>query len=164
MKKIEFKKDVTVIAPYTIIVIALFVLVGLSKITWTECLGGLALLNVPAIFGLTKKSKSESEPPKADADTIDTPILPPRKPPSFPGSTFALLLAIFSLGNANMACGYGKTACTIIDAVDQNCAWIRYLDESGQQREIQLSRDEITELGRSTAKKRAAERGDGGAP
>lgn len=61
MKSLELKRDVLVMVPYLIVLVALFALVGFGKITWTECIGGLVLLNVPAIFGLTKKTSTNTD-------------------------------------------------------------------------------------------------------
>lgn len=61
MKQIEIKRDALVLIPYVVVLIALFTLVGVGRISWAECLGGLALLNVPAIFGLAKKSTSNGD-------------------------------------------------------------------------------------------------------
>lgn len=134
MKNVELKRDPMVIAPYLVVLVALFALVGLGKITWPECLGGLALLNVPAIFGLTKKSTGTS------------------------------VLLLGALAFSAVACGYGKPACAVVDVAKANCdLWIRYLAEDGSTREVQLTREEATALARATAKKHAAER-DGGAP
>jgi len=45
-------RDLRVIVPYTILTVALFVLLGVKAITWQEFVVGLGLLNVPAFFGL----------------------------------------------------------------------------------------------------------------
>jgi hypothetical protein len=132
MRHLELKRDPVVIIPYAVITIALFVLVGVGKISWAECLGGLAVLNVPAIFGLAKDEKPAGE-----------------KPPIAP-----LLLAIALAGGAS-ACGHGATACAVVDIAHANCTWIRYLGEDGKTYETQLTHEEAQDLGRAAAMKSA---------
>jgi hypothetical protein len=89
----------------------------------------------------------------------------PGKPPSIPPVAQGVVLALLlSVGAA--ACGYGKPACAVVDVAKSNCdLWIRYLAEDGSVREIQIPKDEATQLARTTAKKRAADgQRDGGAP
>lgn len=160
MKKLEFKRTPVVIIPYTLIVVALFVLVGMTKITWAECLGGLALLNVPAIFGLAQSDKSESSKDDDD-DNTDTPILPP----TTLGVMLIAWLAAFVI-SSTVGCGYGKTACAVIDVAQANCSWIRYLAEDGTVKEVRLTNAEANELGRLAAKRQAQKQRseDAGAP
>jgi hypothetical protein len=136
MKKLEFKRDPMVIVPYTLFTLALLIFFAMKKISWVECVAGLAFLNVPAVFGLAKGGTSNG---------------------------IAILLA-GALAIGVTACGYGKPACAVVDVAKANCdLWIRYLAEDGTTREVRLSPQEATDLARVTAKKRAAER-DGGAP
>lgn len=138
MKQIELKRDALVLVPYLVVLVALFGLVFAGKITWPECLAGLALLNVPAIFGMAKTSTKSTD-------------------------AVVLIICALAFGGAT-ACGYGKPACAVVDVAKANCdLWIRYLAEDGTIKEVQLTREEATALARSTAKKRASER-DGGTP
>lgn len=145
MRKPRLKRDPLVIVPYTLFTLALFVLLGVKLITWAHFLVGLAALNLPAAYGLV----GEQDAPKSD-------------PPKPPHGILAVLLVAF-LGYHVGACGYGATGCKIIDVVHDNCTWIKYLDEQGKEREVQLTREEINAYARQVAAKRAAER-DGSAP
>lgn len=151
---IQIKREPLLIAAYTLITLALVALVGLGKISWAEFLVGIGLLNVPAILGARKEPP---RPSKKDQDEIPT----PRKG--------GILGVLFLIGATTFAvtetgCGYGATACKVVDVAQANCdLWIRYLDENGQVREVQIPKDEATQLARATAKKQSAEK-DGGAP
>lgn len=156
MKKLEFKRDPLVIIPYVLFTLALIALVALKTITWGQFLGGLAALNLPAVFGLARAAGgSESDPPP-----------PPKTPGDGRGLTsIVLLIGAGALFAHLAACGYGATACKVVDVAHANCdLWIRYLEADGTTREVRLTREEATELARATAKKKALEPRDGGAP
>lgn len=80
---IEAKKDLRVVIPYTALTLALFVLLGLGRITWQQCLGGLVFLNAPAFFGLRKDDDDEgppAPPPDVPDDVPTVKELSPRPP------------------------------------------------------------------------------------
>lgn len=68
---IEAKKSLTVIVPYTIITVALFVLLGIKVITWQQFIVGLGLLNVPAFFGAKPPDPPPPEAPTDEAFIIN---------------------------------------------------------------------------------------------
>lgn len=157
MKNLQFKRDPLVIIPYTLFTLGLFVVLAMKLITWKELLVGLAALNLPAVFGLTRGSSSNDED---DSD-------PPSKTPSDGRglTSIALLIGAGALLFGLEACGYGKTACDVIDIADKNCVWLKYLEEDGSKREVKLTPQEARDFGRAMAKKRALEQHpDGGAP
>jgi hypothetical protein len=76
---IEAKRDLRVILPYSLCIAGLFAALFMKEITWTQFLAGMALLNVPAFFGLKSEGVpvvNMSEPP-GPPDTPVTIIIPP---------------------------------------------------------------------------------------
>ena len=70
-----------------------------------------------------------------------------KKPPPTPAaSLFGLAVlavgAATSLTTFGAGCGHGGTACKVVDLVHDNCAWIKYLDEDGRERQADLSKPE----------------------
>lgn len=77
-----------------------------------------------------------------------------------------LLAIVFASGMLLGGCGYGKPACTVIDVLHQNCVWIQYL-ENGQEKRVQVTREELSELGRRASMRQQTEAlnvSDAGAP
>ena len=70
---------------------------------------------------------------------------------------FGLLLLALNL----CGCGYGKTACSIIDTAHDACVVLRYLGPDGKPRDVRVPRAELEAYARMTAAKQAA--ADGGA-
>ena len=60
-----------------------------------------------------------------------------------------------------VACGWGKTACTVIDVVHDNCSWIRYLGPDGKEHEVRVDKDDLVQLGMATEARRAPKRDAG---
>lgn len=160
MKKLELKRDPLVIIPYTAFTIGLLVVLAMKLITWPQFLIGLGALNLPAAFGLTRSrgdEDSKSDPPPATPSDRRTPrdgrgIL-----------TALLLIGATMLVAHTTACGYGATACKVIDIAQANCVWLKYLEEDGSEQQVKLTPKEARDFGRAMAKKRAAEL-DGGSP
>jgi hypothetical protein len=151
MKTIELKKTSLVIIPYTAAVIGLIVLTCMGKATWQELVGGLVLLNVPAAFGMAKAGD------KDDAGKRDVPPPPVVLP--------LLLASALAAAPGAAACGYGKTACAVVDVAHANCdLWIRYLAEDGTTKEVRIPKEEANEMGRAAARREAAQKQDAGAP
>lgn len=160
MKKLELKRDPLVIIPYTLFTIALFVVLAMKLITWKELLIGLAALNLPAVFGLTRAAAGDGEKKPSD---------PPPASSTTPRDTRGVLSVLMLIGATLLlthvtACGHGATACKAIDIAHENCVWLKYLEEDGSERQVKLTPQEAREFGRAMAKKRAVEERDGGAP
>ncbi len=70
---IEAKRDLRIVIPYTVITLALFGALFTKACTWQQFLAGLALLNVPAFFGLKKKDDDDQPPGQTPVLVDDTP-------------------------------------------------------------------------------------------
>lgn len=68
-----------------------------------------------------------------------------------------LSLVLFGLVAVLVAgCGYGKTACAVVDAADKACTVVRYMAPDGTVQEVRVEQDEINRFGRAAAAKRDA--------
>ena len=47
---------------------------------------------------------------------------------------------------ALVSCGYGKPACTVIDAMHNACAVVRYLGPDGKVREVKLEPQDLAAM------------------
>ncbi len=105
-------------------------------------------------------------PVAADPNRPDS-LAPTGTPPS--GVIALAVVATLALSAPFVqACGYGATACKVIDIAQANCVWLKYLETDGTEQQVQLTPAEAREFGRAMSKKRAAEKAgaaaDGGAP
>ena len=63
-----------------------------------------------------------------------------------------IALMVIGLGIiSEPGCGYGKPACTVIDAAHEACTVIRYLDKDGTVREVSITPSELQTLGLAAA-------------
>lgn len=67
-----------------------------------------------------------------------------------------LLAGALCFGAAICGCGYGKVACSVLDVVHDNCTWLRYLGPDGKEREVQLDKADLVQLGVTTSARKAA--------
>lgn len=134
-------------------------------VTWKRALGEGVLAAVLAIMfhdGVVGSLRAGKELPLPG---LVEPGIPPEKgkPPTIPPGAAGILLVVGALSFLGVtACGYGGTACKVIDVAHENCAWLRYLDADGTVKEVAISPDDAREFGRALAAKQAA-KPDGGA-
>lgn len=63
-------------------------------------------------------------------------------------------IVLFLLLTSAQGCGYGKPACTVIDAAAQACTVVRYLGPDGKVVEEPVSADKLTEQAKAQRKAR----------
>lgn len=123
---IEAKRDIRVVVPYTVITLALFGALFVKACTWQQFLAGLALLNVPAFFGLKKSNDDDGTPPAQTPVFVDERTA--NTMPSAPLKRGALISGVVMLA----ACAAAATPQQKNDAADATYAadMARCVDEA----------------------------------
>lgn len=139
-----------------------------ANVSWTQAMSeGLIAAGLAIFFHLAVvDSLREGRELPVPGLTIPGARPEANKPTTIPPGPSALWLWLgvggltYVLATANVACGYGGTACKVIDVAHEQCTWLRYLEADGTVKEVPVTQDEAREFGRALAAKKAA---DGGA-